>query len=568
MIDKNSNKNSNKNLNKNLNKLKIIPLGGLGEVGKNITAIEYDDEIIVIDCGIAFPEIEMYGVDLVIPDISYLIDNSEKVKGFVLTHGHEDHIGALPYVLKQLNIPVYGTKLTLGLLENKLKEHNILSDCDLVVVKHGEKITTNNFKVEFIRTSHSIADSCALAIYTPQGIIVHTGDFKIDYTPIDGNVIDLERFAKLGKERVLLLMADSTNAERKGYTISEKIIGENLNNVFSKAKGRVIVASFASNIHRIQQIINSSLIFGRKVAFSGRSMENISSVAMELGYMDLPKDQIISVDEIDKYPDERVTIITTGSQGEPMSALARISSGTHKKIGIKHGDLVIISASPIPGNEKFVSRLIDDLFKKGADVIYHTLEEIHASGHACQEELKLIHTLVKPKFFMPVHGEYRHLRQHALIAEKLGMNPSNIFILETGQILELSRKSARISGKVRSGDIMVDGLGVGDVGNIVLRDRRYLAQDGILTVVVTIEKESFSIIAGPDIITRGFIYVKESEELINEAKKVVMQELNNCMENKITEWYVIKSNIKDALSAFLYSKTRRRPIILPIIMEI
>ncbi|MEW9097274.1 MAG: ribonuclease J [Clostridiaceae bacterium] len=568
MINKNSNKSLNKNSNKNLNKVKIIPLGGLGEVGKNITAIEYDDEIIVIDCGIAFPEMEMYGVDLVIPDISYLIDNSEKVKGFVLTHGHEDHIGALPYVLKQLNVPVYGTKLTLGLLENKLKEHNILSDCTLFVVKHGEKINTKNFKVEFIRTSHSIADSCALAIYTPQGIIVHTGDFKIDYTPIDGNVIDLERFAKLGKERVLLLMADSTNAERKGYTISEKIIGENLNNVFSKAKGRVIVASFASNIHRIQQIINSSLIFGRKVAFSGRSMENISSVAMELGYMDLPKDQIISVDEIDKYPDEKITIITTGSQGEPMSALARISSGTHKKIGIKHGDLVIISASPIPGNEKFVSRLIDDLFKKGADVVYHTLEEIHASGHACQEELKLIHTLVKPKFFMPVHGEYRHLRQHAIIAEKLGMNPSNIFILETGQILELSRKSARASGKVRSGAIMVDGLGVGDVGNIVLRDRRYLAQDGILTVVVTIEKESFSIIAGPDIITRGFIYVKESEALINEAKKVVMQELDNCMENKITEWFVIKSNIKDTLSAFLYSKTRRRPIILPIIMEI
>ncbi|GIM27578.1 ribonuclease J [Clostridium polyendosporum] len=553
---------------KNKNKVKVIPLGGLGEIGKNITAIEYDNEIIVIDCGLAFPDAEMYGVDLVIPDITYLLNNSEKVKGFVLTHGHEDHIGALPYVLNRLNIPVYGTRLTLGLVKSKLEEHNMLSDCTLHEVKIGEEIKTENFRVEFIRTCHSIADACALAIYTPEGVIVHTGDFKIDYTPIDGEVVNIQRFAKLGSQRVLLLMADSTNVERPGYTVSETVIGENLTNIFGNAKGRVIVASFASNIHRIQQIINSSLYYGRKVAFSGRSMEKISSIAMELGYMHLPKEHLITVDDINKYPCDKITIITTGSQGEPMAALSRIASSTHKKISIQNGDLVIISASPIPGNEKFISKLIDELFKKGAEVIYDAIEEVHVSGHACQEELKLMHTLLKPKFFMPVHGEYRHLRQHGLLAESLGMDSKNIFVLETGQSLELSRNRARKSAIVHSGAVMVDGIGIGDVGSIVIRDRKHLSQDGVLTVVVTIDKQSFSILSGPDIITRGFIYMRESGDLIREATEVVKLELDKCMERKVKDWFTIKSNIKDSLGQFLYNKTRRKPIILPIIMEI
>lgn len=556
------------NRNKNKNKVKVIPLGGLGEIGKNITAIEYDNEIIVIDCGLAFPDAEMYGVDLVIPNTIYLLNNREKVKGFFLTHGHEDHIGALPYVLKRLNVPVYGAKLTLSLVKSKLEEHKMLSDCTLNEVKQGEEVKTENFRVEFIRTCHSIADACALAIHTPEGIIVHTGDFKIDYTPIDGKTINLHRFAKLGTQRVLLLMADSTNVERPGYTVSEKIIGDNLTRIFENAKGRVIVATFASNINRIQQIINASLSYGRKVAFSGRSMEKISAIAIELGYMQLPKEQLISVEDINKYPPEKITIITTGSQGEPMSALSRIAASNHKNITIAKGDLVIISASPIPGNRKLISRLIDELFSKGAEVIYDAKEEIHVSGHACQEELKLIHTLIKPKFFMPVHGEYRHLKQHKLLAEDLGMDSKNIFILETGQVLELSRNAAKQSGMVTSGSIMVDGIGIGDVGNVVLRDRKHLSQDGILTVVVTIDKASFSILSGPDIVTRGFIYVRESGDLISEATEVVKAELDKCMERKITEWFVIKSNIKSSLGEFLYSRTRRNPIILPIIMEI
>lgn len=555
-------------INNNKSKVKVIPLGGLGEIGKNITAIEYNNEIIVIDCGLAFPDAEMYGVDLVIPNITYLLNNSEKVKGFFLTHGHEDHIGALPYVLKQLNVPVYGAKLTLSLVKSKLEEHKILSDCTLNEIKLGEEIKTENFRIEFIRTCHSIADACALAIHTPEGIIVHTGDFKIDYTPIDGKLINLHRFAKLGTQRVLLLMADSTNVERPGYTVTEKIIGENLTRIFGKAEGRVIVATFASNINRIQQIINASLSYGRKVAFSGRSMEKISAIAIELGYMQLPEDQLISVEDINKYPAEKITIITTGSQGEPMSALSRIASSNHKNITITKGDLVIISASPIPGNRKLISRLIDGLFSKGAEVIYDAKEEIHVSGHACQEELKLMHTLIKPKYFMPVHGEQRHLKQHRLLAEKLGMDAKNIFILETGQVLELSRNTAKQSGIVPSGSIMVDGIGIGDVGNIVLRDRRHLSQDGILTVVVTIDKASFSILSGPDIVTRGFIYVRESGDLISEATEVVKAELDKCMERKITEWFVIKSNIKNSLGEFLHTKTRRNPIILPIIMEI
>ncbi|HEY5562565.1 MAG TPA: ribonuclease J [Clostridiaceae bacterium] len=553
---------------KTKNKVRVIPLGGLGEIGKNITVIEYGDEIVVIDCGLAFPGVELYGVDLVIPDITYLLNNKEKVKGFFLTHGHEDHIGALPYILKQLNVPVYGTKLTLALVKSKLVEHNMLADCTLSEVKVGEEIKTQNFKVEFIRTGHSIPDACALAIHTPEGVIIHTGDFKIDYAPIDKEVIDLHRFAKLGNQKVLLLMADSTNVERTGYTMSEQIIGENLTRIFAKAKGRIIVASFASNINRIQQIIKSSLFYGRKVAFSGRSMEKISSIAMELGYMDLPKDQLISVDDIYKYPPEKITIITTGSQGEPMAALSRIAFSNHKKITIARGDLIIISASPIPGNQKLISKLVDALFKQGAEVIYNAIEEVHVSGHACQEELKLIHTLVKPKFFMPVHGEYRHLRLHGLLAEGLGMDSKNIFILEAGQVLELTRNGARKSEIVPSGAIMIDGLGIGDVGNVVLRDRKHLSQDGIITVVVTIGKESISVLSGPDIVTRGFVYERESRNLLNEATEVVKVELDKCMDKKITDWFIIKSNIKYSLGEFIYNKTRRKPIIIPIIMEI
>ncbi|MBL4935948.1 ribonuclease J [Clostridium sp. YIM B02515] len=548
--------------------VKIIPLGGLGEIGKNITAIEYEDEIIVIDCGVAFPDEEMYGVDLVIPDVTYLLNNKRKVKGFFLTHGHEDHIGALPYVLKQLNVPIYGTRLTLGLVELKLKEHDILNDCELNVVEPGDIIENKYINVEFIRNSHSIAGSCSLALHTPIGVIIHTGDFKIDYTPIDGKMMDFERLSTLGKEGVLLLMADSTNVERPGYTVSERVIGKTFDRVFARAEGRIIVATFASNIHRMQQIIDASLQYGRKIAFSGRSMEKVSQVAMELGYLNIPEGYSISMDEMNKYPNENITVITTGSQGEPMSALARMSMGTHKTLRVEHGDLVIISASPIPGNEKFISRVINELFKKGADVVYEAFEEVHVSGHARQEELKLIHTLVKAKFFMPVHGEYRHLRHHSKLAQKLGREESDIAVAETGQIVELSKDSIRINGKVHSGGVMVDGLGVGDVGHIVLRDRKHLAEDGILTVVVTIEKESFSVIAGPDIITRGFVYVKESENLINEAREIVRQELDKCLDNRITEWVVIKSNIKNAVSKYLYEKTKRRPIILPIIMEI
>ncbi|GAA0064465.1 ribonuclease J [Clostridium sporogenes] len=552
----------------NKDSIKIIPLGGLGEIGKNITAFEYENEIVIIDCGISFPDEEMYGVDLVIPDITYLLNNKDKVKAIFLTHGHEDHIGSLPYILQQLNRPVYGTALTLGIVENKLREHNMLSDCELNKVEAGDIVELKNLKVEFIRNTHSIADSCSIAIHTPVGVILHTGDFKIDYTPIDGLVMDFHRIAELGKKGVLLLMADSTNVQRKGHTISEKSIGETLTKIFSNAKGRVIVATFASNIHRMQQIIDASIEYGRKVAFSGRSMENISKVAMDLGYLHIPETYLITVDEMKNYPNEQITIITTGSQGEPMAALARIAYSNHRKIAIEPKDLFIISASPIPGNEKLISRVINELFKKGADVIYEALEEVHVSGHAYEEELKLIHTLVHPKYFMPVHGEYRHLKRHVDLAMELGMERENIFSLETGQVLEISHEEAKVSGKVRTGSIFVDGIGVGDVGNIVLRDRRYLAQDGMLTIVVTLEKESYSVIAGPDVITRGFIYVKESEALINEVKEIVKEELENCLENKIIEWYVLKSNIKKSVEKYLYEKTKRRPIVLPIIMEI
>ncbi|SHH14197.1 ribonuclease J [Clostridium grantii] len=550
------------------NFVKIIPLGGLGEIGKNITVIEYLNEIVVIDCGIAFPDEEMYGVDLVISDIDYLKRNKEKIKGIYLTHGHEDHIGGIPYILKEINVPIYGTKLTIGLIENKLREHDMLSSSKLNIISAEEIVQLENLKIEFIRVTHSIADSCAIAIHTPVGVLLHTGDFKIDYTPIDGKIMNLERFSTLGKNGVLLLMADSTNVEREGHTISEKSIGEALNRIFSGAVGRVIVATFASNIHRMQQIVDASIKYKRKVVFSGRSMENVSKVAMELGYLHIPNEFLISLDDMQTYSNHEITIITTGSQGEPMAALARIAFSSHRKIRIESDDLFIISASPIPGNEKLISRVINQLFRKGIDVIYEDLEEVHVSGHAYKEELKLIHTLVHPKYFMPVHGEYRHLVHHSQLAQNLGMKKENIFIGDIGKILSVSENHAEFCGSVKSGSIFVDGLGIGDVGNIVLRDRKHLAQDGMVTIVVTIERESYSIIAGPDIITRGFIFVKESEELIREVKVIVNEELQRCLDKKIIEWCVLKSNIKKSTERYLFDKTKRRPIILPVIMEI
>ncbi|QLY81870.1 ribonuclease J [Clostridium intestinale] len=549
-------------------KVKIIPLGGINEIGKNITAIEFKDDIVVIDCGMKFPDEDMFGIDVVIPDVSYLQKNADKVRGIFLTHGHEDHIGALPYVLKQLKVPVYGTKLTLGLVETKLKEHGLLSSVELIRVKPRDVVKLNSVSVEFIKINHSIADACAIAIHTPIGAVLHTGDFKIDYTPIDNEPTDFSRLADLGRKGVLVMLADSTNVERPGYTLSERVVGENFVNFFGKAKGRIIVATFASNVHRIQQIITAAQKFGRKVAVSGRSMENVVQVALELGYLEFDEDVLISVDNISKYPNDKVVVITTGSQGEPMSALARMASSEHKKLNVIEGDTVIISASPIPGNEKLVSKVINLLFKKGADVIYEALADVHVSGHAFQEELKLMHTLVKPRNFIPVHGEFRHLKQHGELAMKLGLPEKNVHIPENGEVIEVTRDSIRKNGTVTSGQIFVDGLGVGDVGNIVLRDRKHLSQDGILTVVVTIEKESSTVIAGPDIISRGFVYVRESEKLMDEAREIVKKVLRNCEEKKITDWATMKTNMKDELRNFLYEKTKRRPMILPIIMEI
>ncbi|MBS5937483.1 ribonuclease J [Clostridium sp.] len=548
--------------------IKVIPLGGVGEIGKNITALEVNDEIIVIDCGIAFPDEEMYGVDLIIPDISYLIDNKDKVKGLFITHGHEDHIGAIPYILKQLNMDVYGTKLTLAIIENKLREHNLVETSNLILVNPGEMVSFNNLSIEFIQSTHSIAESCCFAIKTKLGTIFHTGDFKIDLTPIDDKVIDIDRISTIGKEGVLLLMADSTNVERSGYTMSERSIGNTFNRIFATAKGRVIIATFASNIHRMQQIVNASLDRKRKVAFAGRSMESISRMAVDLEYLHMPEDMLIEIDDIKNYNNENITIITTGSQGEPMAALARIAYGNHKKIKIESDDLFIISAAPIPGNDKLISKVINELFKKGADVIYEDLEEVHVSGHAYREELKLMHRLIKPKYFMPVHGEYRHLKHHKDLAISLGMDPSDTFILERGDVLLINKDEAKKEGKVKTGTVLVDGLGVGDVGTLVLRDRKHLAQDGLVNIVVTIERESFSIIAGPDIITRGFVYVKEAEELIKELKDIATNELQSCLDNRIIEWYLIKTNIKKAVERYIYDKTKRRPTIIPIIMEI
>ena len=549
-------------------KVKIIPLGGVNEIGKNLTAIEYKNDIVVIDCGLKFPDEDMFGIDLVIPDITYLIKNKEKVSGIFLTHGHEDHIGALPYVLRQLNVPVYGTKLTLGIVETKLKEHGLLSSTELIRVKPRDVIRLNSVSVEFIKTNHSIADSVAIAVHTPLGVVLHTGDFKIDYTPIDGELMDFARFAELGKKGVLAMMADSTNVEKQGYTKSERIVGESLTRIFGKTKGRIIIATFASNIHRIQQIIDAATVYGRKVAVSGRSMENIINVAIELGYIEVAENTLVPIDAINKYNNDQIVIITTGSQGEPMSALSRMASAEHKKVNIVEGDTIIISATPIPGNEKLVSKIVNQLFKKGAEVIYGSAENIHVSGHACQEELKLMQTLIKPKNFIPVHGEYRHLKQHGELAIKLGLNPKNVVIPEVGNVIEVNRSGIRKSGTVISGQIFVDGLGVGDVGNIVLRYRKHLSQDGILTVVVTLSKDNKTIVAGPDIISRGFVYVRESEGLIDEAREIVRNTLLECEEKNITDWATLKSNVRDELRSYLYEKTKRKPMILPIIMEI
>ena len=521
----------------------------------------------ILDCGLAFPEDDMLGIDLVIPDITYLRKNASKIRGIVITHGHEDHIGALPYVLKELNLPIYATRLTLGLIETKLEEHGLLKSTKMFCVKQGQRVKLGCFDVEFIRTNHSIPDSVALAINTPVGMVVHTGDFKVDYTPIDGGIIDLAKFGILGKRGVLALMSDSTNAERPGFTMSESTIGEVFEELFDTDQ-RIMVATFASNIHRLQQVINAAVKTKRKVAVCGRSMLNVITVAYKLGYMKIPSGTLIEVDDINRYSPHQICIITTGSQGEPMAALSRIANSEHKKIEICPGDRVIISASPIPGNEKYVSKLVDELFKQGADVIYHSIAETHVSGHACQEELKLIQALVKPKFFIPVHGEYKHLRQHAKLAEKMGMSAENIFILNNGKVLELDKNSAKVAGIVPSGRVLVDGLGVGDVGSVVLRDRQHLSQDGLIVVVLTLDHETGNVVAGPDIISRGFIYMKESEMLIEEIKVVLRKQIQEYEANGVKDWNTIKTGVKEVLKDFLFEKTKRKPMILPIVMEV
>ena len=552
---------------KGAQKLQIIPLGGLGEIGKNMTVIRVDDEILVIDAGLMFPDEDMLGIDLVIPDISYLIENKDKIKAIVLTHGHEDHIGALPYVLKKINVPVYGTRLTLGILEGRLKENGVDSS-NLHSVMQGDIINVGCFSVGFIRVNHSIPDAVGLPIKTPVGMIVHTGDFKLDYTPIDGKMTDFRRFSDLGNRGVLVLMADSTNSEREGHTPSERTVGAAFDRAFHNARGRIIVATFSSNVHRIQQVIDTAVRYKRHVAVLGRSMVNVVNISLELGYITAPEGTIVDIDEIHNYRMEQMVIITTGSQGEPMSALTRMSMSDHRKVGIVPGDTVIISATPIPGNEKLVSKTIDNLMKLGANVIYGRNQGIHVSGHASREELKLMHNLVRPKFFIPVHGEYHHLVQHARLARELGMPKENIFISENGQILEFTRDKGQVAGKVTAGMVMVDGLGVGDVGNIVLRDRRQLSQDGILIVVVTMNKQTHRVVSGPDIVSRGFVYVRESEALMDEATARVQQALDRCEDEKVKEWAAIKSNVRDALGRYLFEKTRRRPMILPIIMEV
>ena len=547
-------------------KLKIIPLGGLEQIGMNITAFEYEDSIIVVDCGLSFPEDDMLGIDLVIPDVTYLKENLDRVKGFFITHGHEDHIGAIPYVLRDVNVPIYATKLTMGIIEHKLREHNMLTKVKRKVVKYGQHINLGCFRVEFIKTNHSIQDAAALAIYSPAGIVVHTGDFKVDYTPVFGDAIDLQRFGEIGKKGVLALMCDSTNAERPGFTMSEKSVGATFDEIFSEHKNtRIIIATFASNVDRVQQIINSAEKFGRKVGVERRSLVNIISTASELGYLKIPDNTLVETDQLKNYPDEKTVLITTGSQGESMAALSRMANGTHKKITIKPKDTIIFSSNPIPGNEKAVSHVINELFQKGADVIF---QDVHVSGHACQEEIKLIYSLVKPKYSIPVHGEYKHLMAQAKVVEDLGMDKDNIFILSSGDVLELDEEGAEVTGRVQTGDVMVDGLGVGDVGNIVLRDRQHLAEDGIIIVVMTLENGSGRVLAGPDIVSRGFVYVRGSESLMDEAKAVLDETMDYCMDKNITDWGKIKSEIKDSLGDFVWKETKRRPMIMPIIMEV
>ena len=550
----------------NTSKLKIIPLGGLEQIGMNITVFEYEDSIIVVDCGLAFPEDDMLGIDLVIPDVTYLKNNIDKVKGFVITHGHEDHIGALPYVLKEVNVPVYATKLTIGLIENKLKEHGMLRTTKRKTIRHGQSINLGAFRIEFIKTNHSIADAAALAIYSPAGIVVHTGDFKVDYTPVFGDAIDLQRFAEIGKKGVLALMCDSTNAERPGFTMSERTVGRTIDGLFAEHRNsRIIIATFASNVDRVQQIIYSAYKFGRKVVVEGRSMVNVISTAQELGYIQIPENTLIDIEQMKNYTDEQLVLITTGSQGESMAALSRMAAHLHKKVSIKPGDTVIFSSNPIPGNEKAVSNIINDLSEQGADVIF---QNVHVSGHACQEEIKLIYSLVKPKYSIPVHGEYRHLKAHAGIAESLGYAKAHIFLMHSGDVLSLDDNGAELAeGQAPTGAIMVDGLGVGDVGNIVLRDRQHLSEDGIMVVVLTLEKRSNQLLAGPDIVSRGCVYVRESEDLMGEARGVVEEALDSCLTRHISDWGKIKSAVKDALGDFVWKRTKRRPMILPIIME-
>ena len=548
------------------NGLKIIPLGGLDEIGMNITAFEYEDSIIVVDCGLSFPSDDMLGIDLVIPDVSYLKENMDRVKGFVITHGHEDHIGALPYVLKEINAPVYATKLTIGLIENKLKEHVLPKPVKRKVVKYGQSINLGCFRVEFIRTNHSISDAAALAIFSPVGTIVHTGDFKVDFTPVSGETIDLERFGELGKKGVLALMADSTNAQKPGYTMSEQTVGKTFDTIFAENdKRRIIVATFASNVDRVQQIINSAEKYGRKVVVEGRSMVNVISTATELGYLDVPKNIMIEMEQMNNYPPEKLVLITTGSQGEAMAALSRMAANIHRKVSIMPGDTVIFSSRPIPGNEKSVSKVINELSEKGAKVI---VQDTHVSGHASQEEIKLIYSLVKPKYAIPVHGEYQHLKAHAELAMKMGVPKENTLILSSGDVLDICDDHAVLIGKVQAQGIMVDGLGVGDVGNIVLRDRQYLSENGLIIIVLTLEKYTNQLLAGPDIVSRGFVYVRESEYLMDEAREVVYAALERCLDGNVTDWTKIKSEIKDSLSDYLWKKMKRNPMILPIIMEV
>lgn len=547
--------------------LKVIPIGGLSEIGKNMTLLEYEDQILIIDCGMSFPEDEMYGIDIVIPDFTYLMENREKIVGMVITHGHEDHIGAIPYLLKNINIPVYGTRLTLGLVENKLKEHHIYGD--LRTIKAGDKLKLGCFNIEPIRMTHSIADAICLAIDTPAGMVFHSGDFKIDYTPVDGEPIDFCKLAELGKKGVTLMLCDSTNAVRPGFTASERVVGRTLENIFRTAKNRIIIATFSSNVHRVQKIIENAVKMGRKVAVSGRSMENVVALAIELGYLDIPPGTLVDLKMTKNIPDDKLVIITTGSQGEPMSALSRIASGEHRSVKLKKGDMVILSSTPVPGNEKTVSNVVNKLFEKGAEVIYSDIADIHVSGHACQEELKLLHSLIKPKFFMPVHGEYRHLIQHARLAESLGMKRENIFVMENGDVLNVNKRKAELQqGKVTAEAILVDGLGVGDVGNIVLRDRKMLSESGLIIVVAAIEKESQMVVSGPDIISRGFVYVRENEKLIDEARKIAEEALDKCQRKKIKDWNNMKSQVRDSLSSYIYETTKRSPIILPIFLEV